>query len=182
MSWHALLNIFFLAGQAFGFQVDNGIPIESWFSDRSDRALLNLLPFLESLVGVQDVRPIIAKRFNLRDKVASAVDLYPSLEWGITISFRNNLLVSHPTVTLAGKKCDLVWMYASHILKTAGWSSIQSILCCILVMIVKLRLSSTIVGHVIYWNNQFLLSEVNSRSEVIISRSFSFSTNICSNT
>lgn len=94
MSWHALLNIFFLAGQAFGFQVDNGIPIESWFSDRSDRALLNLLPFLESLVGVQDVRPIIGKRFNLRDKVASAVDLYPSLEWGITISFRNNLLVS----------------------------------------------------------------------------------------
>lgn len=103
---------FFLAGQAFGFQVDNGIPIESWFSDRSDCALLDLLPFLESLVGVQDVRPIIAKRFNLRDKVASAVDLYPSLEWGTTISFRNNLMVSHPTVTLAGKKCDLVWMYS----------------------------------------------------------------------
>lgn len=63
--------------QAFGFQVDNGIPIESWFDDRTDEELLMLLPFLESLVGVEDVRPLIAKKFNLQEKVAAAV--YPYL-------------------------------------------------------------------------------------------------------
>lgn len=52
--------------------MDNGIPIESWFEDRSDQELLLLLPFLESLVGVDDVRPLIAKKFNLREKIAAA--------------------------------------------------------------------------------------------------------------
>ncbi|XP_057859122.2 phosphatase PSR1 isoform X1 [Cryptomeria japonica] len=62
---------------AFGLQVDNGIPIESWFDDRSDSALVSLLPFLETLVGVDDVRPIIATKFNLRQK-AKGICMEPS--------------------------------------------------------------------------------------------------------
>ncbi|XP_078439628.1 uncharacterized protein LOC144709851 [Wolffia australiana] len=50
--------------QVFRLQVNNGIPIKSWFDDPSDCALLNLLPFLETLVDVDDVRPVISKRFK----------------------------------------------------------------------------------------------------------------------
>ncbi|XP_057980966.1 uncharacterized protein LOC131166435 isoform X3 [Malania oleifera] len=53
--------------QVFRLQVDNGIPIKSWFDDPSDRALISLLPFLETLVDADDVRPIIAKRFNVKE-------------------------------------------------------------------------------------------------------------------
>ncbi|XP_039033920.1 CTD small phosphatase-like protein 2 isoform X2 [Hibiscus syriacus] len=49
--------------QVFRLQVNNGIPIKSWFDDPSDCALISLLPFLESLADVDDVRPIIAKKF-----------------------------------------------------------------------------------------------------------------------
>ena len=48
----------------FRLQPDNGIPIESWYEDDSDSALMQLLPFLESLVDVDDVRPIIAQKFR----------------------------------------------------------------------------------------------------------------------
>ncbi|XVE51545.1 hypothetical protein DITRI_Ditri02bG0050600 [Diplodiscus trichospermus] len=50
--------------QVFRLQVNNGIPIKSWFDDASDCALISLLPFLETLVDADDVRPIIAKKFG----------------------------------------------------------------------------------------------------------------------
>jgi len=53
--------------QAFGFQISNGIPIESWFDDDDDQELLNLIPFLQKLKDVKDVRPLIAKTFRLEE-------------------------------------------------------------------------------------------------------------------
>jgi len=49
---------------AFGYQVDNGIPIESWFDDPQDTELLKLERFLKSLHGANDVRTIIRKMFR----------------------------------------------------------------------------------------------------------------------
>lgn len=61
--------------QAFGFQLDNGIPIESWYDDDEDIELLRLIPFLEQLAHVDDVRPHIGEKFGLRDLVDAAPDL-----------------------------------------------------------------------------------------------------------
>ncbi|KAK8992481.1 hypothetical protein V6N11_048560 [Hibiscus sabdariffa] len=53
--------------QVFRLQVNNGIPIKSWFNDPSDCDLISLLPFLETLAVVDDVRPIIAKKFGNKE-------------------------------------------------------------------------------------------------------------------
>ena len=49
---------------AFGYQVDNGIPIESWFDDPNDTELLKLQQFLETLHGVDDVRTVVRSKFQ----------------------------------------------------------------------------------------------------------------------
>mmetsp|Transcript_29146 Transcript_29146/g.73273 ORF Transcript_29146/g.73273 Transcript_29146/m.73273 type:complete len:489 (+) Transcript_29146:246-1712(+) len=59
---------------SFGYQVDNGIPIESWFEDPRDRSLLALLPILREIRGEQDVRPYLRDKFQLR-RLVESVDL-----------------------------------------------------------------------------------------------------------
>jgi len=47
----------------------NGIPIPSWYSDTDDRELWNLIPVLERLSVVNDVRKFIEK-FVIKDMVS----------------------------------------------------------------------------------------------------------------
>lgn len=49
---------------AFGYQVDNGIPIESWFDDPKDKELLKLEKFLRTLHGAEDVREVVRNTFQ----------------------------------------------------------------------------------------------------------------------
>ena len=49
---------------AFGYQVDNGIPIESWFDDPDDTELLKLERFLRTLHPVDDVREVVRQKFQ----------------------------------------------------------------------------------------------------------------------
>ncbi|CAM9218677.1 unnamed protein product, partial [Ascophyllum nodosum] len=62
---------------AYGFQIDNGIPIESWFDDNADEELLHLLPLLKQLIHESeiaggDVRPFIRNIFKTHELVDKA--------------------------------------------------------------------------------------------------------------
>ena len=54
--WDILVFTFF-----YSLILDNAIPIKSWFNDPSDTALLNLLPVLDALRFVSDVRSVLSR-------------------------------------------------------------------------------------------------------------------------
>jgi CTD small phosphatase-like protein 2 len=61
-----------LLSLAFAYQLSNGIPIESWYDNPADRELINVLQFLETLVGKEDVRPTVEKRFRMHELIKQA--------------------------------------------------------------------------------------------------------------
>ncbi|KAK8795140.1 hypothetical protein WA588_003989 [Blastocystis sp. NMH] len=50
----------------FGYNIENGIPIISWFDDRSDHELYNLSTVLLSFLSQEDIRPSIENLFHLK--------------------------------------------------------------------------------------------------------------------
>lgn len=57
---------------AFGYQIDNGIPIESWYDDPNDTELLKLAQFLTRIEDVDDVRPIVRNHFKTFELIRDA--------------------------------------------------------------------------------------------------------------
>uniref|UniRef100_A0A6U4HCI7 FCP1 homology domain-containing protein n=1 Tax=Phaeomonas parva TaxID=124430 RepID=A0A6U4HCI7_9STRA len=57
---------------AFGYQIENGIPIESWYDDPNDTELLRLLGFLQRLQQEDDVRPLVRDEFQTQGLVDEA--------------------------------------------------------------------------------------------------------------
>lgn len=57
---------------AFGYQVDNGIPIESWFDDPHDTELLKLERFLRTLHETNDVRDAVRAKFQTYKLIMNA--------------------------------------------------------------------------------------------------------------
>ncbi|CAI4225799.1 unnamed protein product [Auanema sp. JU1783] len=67
------------APQSFAYQIDNGIPIESWFQEKDDTELLKLLPLLESIPNERrDVREILREKYGIRDLLANQAEYRPS--------------------------------------------------------------------------------------------------------
>jgi len=65
----ALTDVIIIDNSPFSymFQPDNAIPITSWFNDKADRQLYDLLPFLEQLMYVEDVCTLLQrKRMNFQ--------------------------------------------------------------------------------------------------------------------
>lgn len=69
---------------AYFFHPENAVPILSWYDDPDDRCLFELIPLLEALSQVDDVRPVIPK--FVRKEVA-LVD-FPKAAWILNDAYR----------------------------------------------------------------------------------------------
>ena len=105
---------------AFAYQLDNGIPISSYFDNKKDEELKNMIPLLQSIVRVKDVRRFLRNHFKLREKVRNFVLPFSSV--------CNNHVKKSRIIHTEG--CDLevadMLQYTSHIILLCILSTYQS--------------------------------------------------------
>ncbi|CAG9332455.1 unnamed protein product [Blepharisma stoltei] len=63
---------------AFGYQLDNGIPIISWHNNKHDKELFNLIDYLETLSKVDDIRVLNRHVFHLHTFYEDCVEEFNS--------------------------------------------------------------------------------------------------------
>lgn len=64
------------AAYSFGHHIGNGIPILSFFEDRSDKELLYLSSYLESIANSPNLREANSKAFQLENLNSSEIQKY----------------------------------------------------------------------------------------------------------
>ena len=69
---------------AYYFHNENAVPILSWYDDPDDRCLFEMIPLLEALSQVHDVRQVIPK-FVRKD--INLVD-FPKAAWVLNDAYR----------------------------------------------------------------------------------------------
>lgn len=62
--------------QAFAYQVENSIPIVSWYSDESDNELDKLIRILEEIRSYDDVREYVTEAFRIQELLDGLPDTY----------------------------------------------------------------------------------------------------------
>jgi RNA polymerase II subunit A small phosphatase-like protein len=62
---------------SYMFQPENAIPISSWFSDKNDRQLWDLIPVLDSMVHVGDVCTVLARHRNMFQQMSQQNNPHP---------------------------------------------------------------------------------------------------------
>ena len=72
---------------AYYFHNENAVPILSWYDDPDDRCLFEMIPLLEALSQVNDVRTVIPK-FVRKD--INLVD-FPKAAWVLNDTYRQML-------------------------------------------------------------------------------------------
>eukprot|EP00210_Caulerpa_lentillifera_P008160 g7793.t1 len=71
---------------AFACQIDNGVPIESFYGmdpGHTDMELVKLKNFLESVLKVEDVRPLIRKTFKLQELASKVITVKDKTDYSL---------------------------------------------------------------------------------------------------